>query len=272
MAQVMRVIEHLVRYLMGEGGEEEEEESGKEEQEDREEVKGSNAMRRGVGETLKQLAKKDEEERLKKEQEEATSSFPSQDDPMLRFAPQQNNPWTHLWDRLQSDGLRSLADMKVFIAKDLLRLGDPKLCPEGQKAFNVAQDMVVCLVVAGCPHGTLRHMVMQAQADDIIPPKEQTVQQRGHRRFVYDVVMSRLESVPLGQMPEISRDQLDYLVRKALTYVMRGCDKVPSNGPAAAAAKGAGNVVFDYLPAGLREMENQASIFVKFTVVFFVFQ
>ena len=251
VAQVLRVIECLVKYHTPStrkeevSSEEEEEEQKAEEVEEEQGRKGGNAARIGVGHLLKQLTAKQE---VKEEEKEET--------PPAR--PQ--NPWTFMWDHLQSESLRSFSDMKVFVAKDLLRLGDSALCPPGRSPFDVAQDMISCLVLAGYSHASLQHMVMQSAAEDILPPKDQITvgldgAEKAKKKFLFHVVLQRLEKMR-GQMPEMSREQMEYLVRKCLTYVMRGCDKVP---PSVKNPTGS-NIVFNYLPPGLREMEKEASI------------
>lgn len=101
--------------------------------------------------------------------------------------------------------------------------------------------------------------VLQAPtAESILPPKERSGDSL-KRRFLYDTVLERLRRVR-GQLPALSDAQLDYLVRKGLLYVMRGCDKMPQQGHGHGAAAGNAppcNIVFNYLPEGLREMENR---------------
>ncbi len=248
VAQVLRVVECLVRYFTTK----EEDPSSQDEVEEEETSKAAdekgqapsgNVMRRGVAGLLKELTT----DHVKKEG----------DAPVPKQEPR--NPWTFMWDHLQSESLHSFSDMKNFIAKDLLRLGDSKLCSSSTQAFDVAQDMVSCLVLAGYSHRSLQVMVRQAPAEDILPPKDQIMigldgaEKKGaKKKFLYDVVMERLEKMR-GQMPDMTTSQLEYLVRKCLTYVMRGCDKVPLAAKNAAGA----NIIYNYLPPGLREMESQ---------------
>ncbi len=252
VAQVLRVIERLVKYFTSK----EDEKSSSEEENAEPATLGSVTVRGGVGELLKNLKSEEGESKVAKQGESEQKVIG------VKSAP--NNPWSNMWDRYQCENLRSFEDMKVFISKNLLHLGQPSLCPTGgQGAFAVGQDMVSCLVVAGYSLQSLRQMVMQAAAEDILPPKEQILvshdgTQRKGRKFLYDVILERLEKMR-NQMPELSKEQLEYLVRKCLTYVMRGCDKAP----APAKTPAGFNIVFNHIPPGLREMERKASAATK---------
>ena len=261
VAQVLRVVELVVRYFTAKG--DEDSDDGDEEGDDAGESSGK-AVRVGMADTLKQLAVDADDQRAK---ERKASAEKEEDEPPAQ-APV--NPWTCMWDHIQADNLRSLSDMKSFVAKELLRLGDDKLCEQG-KAFDVAQDMVVCLVLAGYNHGNLVSLVMQTPAEDILPPKDGAPAAQvtsSNRGLLFEVVLDRLNKMG-AQLPKMTDYQLQFLVRRCLLYVMRGCDKKPpsSGGPPAPTASSSlpppkasdgTNIVFNYLPPGLREMEEKS--------------
>ena len=142
--QVLKVIEYVVRYFTAKDGDadssEEDEESEAEEQSGENGLKGGNALRRGMGETLKQLAVEEDvkADRQRREAEEAEAALPKQ--PPI-------NPWRLMEDKIQSEALRSLDGIKTHVAKTMLRLGDEKLCEAG-RAFDVAQG---CLFSSQVP-------------------------------------------------------------------------------------------------------------------------
>lgn len=252
VAQVLRVIEYIVKYFTSAEsdnsteGESDEERAREEEQE----KVAEKAVKSGVSQTLKLLAeeadlKKKEEERKKKEEEEAAKvEVPAQPP---------SNPWSYVWDRHQAENFKSLADMKNFIAKDLLRTGDDKLARK-TTVFETAQEMMACLVIAGYSRNSLTHQVMQTDSGDILPPKELfgvDKNDRASKKYLFDIILDRLNRMRKS-MPVLSDFQLEYCVRKCLVYLMRGCDKMPQppqNPPGC-------NVVYNYLPPGLREIEN----------------
>ncbi len=229
VAQVLRVIEYIVKYYTSKGEEESEEE------EEKDVMPGQ-----GIGGLLRHLTG---EKGGDSKQEEEVDEPPTPQPP--------TNPWALVEDHLNAERLRPLSDMKNFIAKDLLRLGDEALASPGL-AFQVAQEMISAFVLVGLSHAFLVHLVMQApSAEDILPPKDVVAGPK--RKCVYNEVMDRLVR-SRALLPPLTDGQLDYAVRKALTYVMRGCNKMPA--PPKVLSTGP-NIVFNYLPPGLREMENK---------------
>ena len=71
------------------------------------------------------------------------------------------------------------------------------------------------------------------------------------KRYLFHEVKERLYKMKSQWPTELSEKQVDYLVRKALVYVMNGCNKKP------APPKNSFNYVYNYLPDGLREMESK---------------
>jgi len=232
VAQVLRVIEFVIKYFTKQG-----DEDSDSEEEEAATLTTASGKRSGVGDLLKKL---NGEEKAK--EREVKESVPEQ--PPW-------NPWSNMWDHLQVEAFKTLTDLKTFLGKCLLRQADDKLA-EKKKEFDVAQDMVSCLVLAGYSHGSLVQMVMQAPANEDILPPTSSQKDSSKKTYVYDVILERLKRMRL-QLPPLSDLQLDYLVRKSLTYVARGCGRTltPTRAP-----RGGPNIVFNYLPPGLREMEN----------------
>ena len=134
--------------------------------------------------------------------------------------------------------------------------------------------MVSCLVVAGYSHSLLVQRVMKTPADDILPPKDEGENPAAgssngippdRKPVLYDEILQKLRQTRPQLPPDITDHQLQFIAKKSLVYVMRGCEKVPSapSGggggaqqqlPAHKAPDGS-NIVFNYLPPGLREME-----------------
>ena len=265
--QVLKVVEYVVKYFTAKDGDADSSDDGEDSDEEEEQCgeKGQsgsgsgNAVRRGMGELLKQLAVEEDVKvsRQRRAAEEAEAALPKQ--PPI-------NPWRLMEDAIQSEALRSLEGIKTHVAKNMLRLGDEKLCEAG-RAFDVAQGMVSCLVVAGYSHALLVQRVMKTPADDILPPKDEGESAAPDRKPVlYDEILQKLHQARSQLPPDISDHQLQFIVRKSLVYVMRGCEKVQSSSGAGGGGPGqqqlpphraadGSNIVFNYLPPGLREME-----------------
>ena len=261
--QVLKVIEYVVKYFTAKDGDvdsSEEEESEGEGKSGENGQQGGSAVRRGIGETLKQLAVEEDDKvaRQRREAEAAEAALPKQ--PPI-------NPWRLMEDAIQSEALRSLEGIKTHVAKNMLRLGDEKLCEAG-RAFDVAQDMVSCLVVAGYSHSLLVQRVMKTPADDILPPKDEAENGDKRKPVLYDEILQKLHQTRSQLPPDISDLQLQFIAKKSLVYVMRGCEKVQSSSSSSSGVGGGSqqqlpphkapdgsNIVFNYLPPGLREME-----------------
>ena len=259
--QVLKVIEYIVKYFTAKDGDadssDEEEEEESEVEQRAANAQGGNALRRGMGEILKQLAVEEDAKALRERRaaEEAAAALPKQ--PPI-------NHWSLIEDTIQAENLKSLDGVKTHVAKSMLRLGDEKLC-EASRAFEVAQDMVSCLVVAGYNHASLVQRVMQTPADAILPPKDEqpvgATAAPDRKPVLFDEVLQKLHHARPQLPPDITEHQLQFVARKSLVYVMRGCEKAPSAAggplqqlPPHRAADGS-NIVFNYLPPGLREME-----------------
>ena len=259
--QVLKVIEYLVKYFTAKDGDADSSDDGEDSEENQcgengQQGVSGNAMRRGIGETLKQLAVEEDVKasREKKAAEEAEAALPKQ--PPI-------NPWRLMEDAIQSEALRSLEGIKTHVAKTMLRLGDEKLCEAG-RAFDVAQDMVSSLVVAGYSHPLLVQRVMKTPADDILPPKDEAENAAPDRKPVlYDEILQKLYQTRSQLPPDITDHQLQFIAKKSLVFVMRGCEKVPSTSGGGGSQQqlpphklpDGSNIVFNYLPPGLREME-----------------
>ena len=132
--------------------------------------------------------------------------------------------------------------------------------------------MVSCLVVAGYSHSLLVQRVMKTPADDILPPKDEGENTAAgssngitldRKPVLYDEILQKLRQTRPQLPPDITDHQLQFIAKKSLVYVMRGCEKVPSapsSGtqqlPAPWAPDGS-NIVLNYLPPGLRAMESR---------------
>lgn len=258
--QALKVIEYIVRYFTFEGGEDSDDD--KEEEIDTS-VQQGNPLTVGMGETLKRLEVQEKPEEVMSMEEE-----PPQ--PPV-------NPWTCLWNNIQAENFRTFDKVESFLAQDLLRLGakntdDSKelLQLAGRcnvSAFEVAQNMVACWVVAGYNHRGLRQLVSQTDADEILPPRDPALadgqyiqlsrlpRNRGDKRYLAQKLYKQLKNMG-QQLPKLTDAQVEYTVWKTVLYVMRGCSKIPTAAPPTSLPGTGGNIVFNYLPPGLREMEN----------------
>ncbi|TRY71216.1 hypothetical protein TCAL_16407 [Tigriopus californicus] len=238
LSQVLRVIEGVVKYFTAQGDESSSDDELDPVEDTTENKLRANRIQSGLGSTLARLASQKAQEKV----ENAEEIMPEQPP---------ENPWTHMYDHIQAQSLKSYSEMKTFLAKDLLRIADDNISPSG-KGFDIAQDMVLSLVLVGYRLENLQQLVHQTPAEDILPPKEGLMSAERGKRFLFHVVLRRLKSMR-ANLPPLSDLQLEYLVRKALTFVMRGCDKMPVQTKAPPGC----NIVFNYLPPGLRESENQ---------------
>lgn len=241
VAQVMKVIAAIVKYYTSFGDSDNEKSSDVEEEEEDADHQNSvnsqasaNPARTGVADLLKQL------------QQTET--------PKPKSPPQQPviNPWTYYNDTVQNANLNSFSGLKTFLSKDLLRTSDEAL-GSGQRAFEVAQEMVASLVLADYNLGTLHHLVSQTATEKILPPTNKSEATRPPGQggdLLYDKILAKLYTFR-SQLPNLTDIQLEYLVKKTLIFVMRGCNKMvpPPKAPSGS------NIVFNYLPPGLRELE-----------------
>lgn len=237
LSQVLRVIEGVVKYFTAKGDESSSDDELDPVEDSTENKLRVNRIQSGLGSTLAHLASQQEKDKVEKE----------------KVIPEQppENPWTHMYDHIQAQSLKSYSEMKTFLAKDLLRIADDNISPAG-KGFDIAQDMVLSLVLVGYRLENLQQLVHQTPAEDILPPKEGLMSAERGKRFLFHVVLRRLKSMR-ANLPPLSDLQLEYLTRKSLTFVMRGCDKMPVQTKPPPGC----NIVFNYLPPGLRESENQ---------------
>ena len=132
--------------------------------------------------------------------------------------------------------------------------------------------MVSCLEVAGYSHSLLVQRVSKTPADDILPPKHEGENLEAgssneippnREPVLYDEILLKLRQTRPQLPPHITDHQLQFIAKKSLVYVMRGCNKVPSapsSGtqqlPAPWAPDGS-DIVLNYLPPGLRAMESR---------------
>ncbi|QQP51134.1 Hypothetical protein FKW44_012381, partial [Caligus rogercresseyi] len=228
--KVLRVIECLKEYFSSnEGGQSSEEEPEEEEV-------ASPLVKNAMGPFLKQLNEslqtKEEEESRRAEEEQQT--IPE---------PQVENPWKQMSDSIQSQNLSSFHGIKNSIAKDLLRLHGRQV-----DAFPLAQEMVSCWVLAGFGLESLRQSVLMTPFDQILNaenPKSLSFR-------LFHRLLRHKEEFP----PIVSEEHLRHLVKKTLSYIMKGIQhhkKAPPNYEQKV------NIIFNYLPPGLREAESAAS-------------
>ncbi|CAB4068830.1 unnamed protein product [Lepeophtheirus salmonis] len=217
--KVLRVIECIKDYFTSKGGEEEEIES-QESDNDEEPINKCGV----IGPLLKRL----NQAAVKKEKELSSPVKPIHEPPCK----EELNPWSRMSDALQSQNLASFQNIKNSIAKDLLRIHGRSV-----DAFNLAQEMVSCWVVAGFGLDSLRHYVIQTPAENILPRNQN--QFVTHQRNLYNNLLQRLMRHKSEFSQRITQENLEHLVLKA-----------PNNEHM--------NIIFNYLPPGLREAENSS--------------
>nr|XP_040573403.1 uncharacterized protein LOC121122476 [Lepeophtheirus salmonis] len=239
--KVLRVIECIKDYFTSKGGEEEEIES-QESDNDEEPINKCGV----IGPLLKRL----NQAAVKKEKELSSPVKPIHEPP----SKEELNPWSRMSDALQSQNLASFQNIKNSIAKDLLRIHGRSV-----DAFNLAQEMVSCWVVAGFGLDSLRHYVIQTPAENILPRNQN--QFVTHQRNLYNNLLQRLMRHKSEFSQRITQENLEHLVRMSLQYLMKGCNKYsyPSNKATVKAPNNEQmNIIFNYLPPGLREAENSS--------------
>ena len=107
---------------------------------------------------------------------------------------------------------------------------------------------------------------MSAEDGKILPQSNYTLDQG---RFLFHELLDQLKAHRTNMPQHLTDDDLELLVRKTLIYVARGCDRLSALSANPALSKMAShhlknksgppsniNYVYNYLPPGLREMEN----------------
>ena len=181
------------------------------------------------------------------------------------------NHWSLLADNMQASSLSSFEPIESYLSQDLLRVTAQNKEDAAQllvienrpakDAFEVARHMVMCWVNAGYSYDQLFNVVQCTNAEDILPPRDPSDSTRffigpkkpGDKK---DFLAYKF----INQFKKMNRTmnarQIDYVVWRSLLYVMRGCDKKLPNQHASASGGGQYKVSYNYLPPGLREMEN----------------
>lgn len=175
-----------------------------------------------------------------------------------------------LADNIQSSNLTSFEKIESYLSQDLLRVTSSAKNNDANKtlmvidgrptknAFEVARNMVMCWVNAGYSYSQLWTMVSASNAEDILPPRDPNDNSGffiGHsdasaNKYLAHKFINQFKKMSSKSMND---RQIDYVVWKSLLYVMRGCGKMLNTSSAASNY----NVSYNYLPPGLREMEQR---------------
>ncbi len=238
----------------------------KAEEQDHQQQTAGRPLKTGMAATLAFLSQSESQP-----QEQVQQQQPQQ--PQQQQQQYQNvNHWSLLSDSIQASSLNSFEKLEGYLSQDLLRL--TAQAPEDAKeflqvsgktatAFDVARTMVLCWVNSGYDFLRIREIVDRSEVDDILPPRDPNDQSKrfiqlrkpGMKSVLAHNFLSQFKTL-MGQY--LNDAQLDYVVWKSLVFVMRGLNKKPNTvNPQGSGMKhhGSYNVVYNYLPPGLREAE-----------------
>ena len=150
-----------------------------------------------------------------------------------------------------------------YLSQDLLRVtgqnkedADALLMVDGKStkdAFEVARHMVMCWVNAGYSYDQLKNVVTATPDQDILPPRDSSDTSRffiGAKKLKdKDFLAHKFIHQFKTMNKSMNARQIDYVVARSLTYVMKGLGKIVNTNQAGY------KVTYNYLPPGLRELE-----------------
>ena len=210
----------------------------------------------------------------RKESVEIKRPFEEEKHVVLEEPKAANNPWAQMAKSIQSEDLKSFQQVKRSLAKSLMASGN-------KNGFDVAYEMIECWCNADYNLPRLKIIVSKTKNENLFPPKDplESDSKRGEknvkrshkkRPYLFEMLVEKLQKFK----GNLNKDQIEFCVRKTVMYILVGTEGSikgqsrfdewkASCEPTKRSKKNqstpnvpASEIVYNYLPPGLREEES----------------